>query len=100
MQALKRSCPRPLPKGWEIRCTDDFDVSGKVYWLDHNKRTTQLVPPTPSQDSDKLVLGGSSQGHRAETLPEYKAVLRSLVSKSERHERAKKEVRRQLGREQ
>lgn len=31
----------PLPVGWEVRST----VSGRIYFVDHNNRTTQFTDP-------------------------------------------------------
>lgn len=31
----------PLPPGWEVRST----VSGRIYFVDHNNRTTQFTDP-------------------------------------------------------
>lgn len=31
----------PLPLGWEVRST----VSGRIYFVDHNNRTTQFTDP-------------------------------------------------------
>lgn len=35
----------PLPPGWEMRHT----ASGRVYFVDHNNRTTQFTDPRLSQ---------------------------------------------------
>ena len=66
--------------------------SSQLYWLDHNTKSTQLFPPE-ALPPDEFDVGAGSLGMRVESLPEYKHTLRTLVSRSERHERAKKEVR-------
>uniref|UniRef100_A0AAZ3SLR6 E3 ubiquitin-protein ligase SMURF1 n=1 Tax=Oncorhynchus tshawytscha TaxID=74940 RepID=A0AAZ3SLR6_ONCTS len=65
----------PLPAGWEVRST----VSGRIYFVDHNNRTTQFTDPgyTPSS--------GTLEGGEGEVTLRYE---RDLVHKLKllRHE--------------
>lgn len=47
----------PLPVGWEVRST----VSGRIYFVDHNNRTTQFTDP------------------RLHTIIRYSCTLQTLV---------------------
>ncbi|GMH93612.1 hypothetical protein TrST_g2912 [Triparma strigata] len=88
LQAIKRACPKTLKKGWEIRCMDDFDTTGRVYWINHIDKTTQLFPPK----DDPVDLDSLHPGIKAEAMPEFKAHLGTLVSCSQRYDRAKTEL--------
>uniref|UniRef100_A0A8C6KNX6 HECT-type E3 ubiquitin transferase n=1 Tax=Nothobranchius furzeri TaxID=105023 RepID=A0A8C6KNX6_NOTFU len=69
----------PLPPGWEIRNT----ATGRVYFVDHNNRTTQFTDPRLSANLHlvlKWALSPAQLPEEAEclTVPKYK---RDLVQK-------------------
>uniref|UniRef100_A0A672LVQ7 WW domain-containing protein n=1 Tax=Sinocyclocheilus grahami TaxID=75366 RepID=A0A672LVQ7_SINGR len=41
MNVIEKMRLGPLPPGWEIRNT----ATGRVYFVDHNNRTTQFTDP-------------------------------------------------------
>uniref|UniRef100_A0A8C9VNY9 E3 ubiquitin-protein ligase SMURF1 n=1 Tax=Scleropages formosus TaxID=113540 RepID=A0A8C9VNY9_SCLFO len=63
----------PLPHGWEIRNT----ATGRVYFVDHNNRTTQFTDPRLSANLH-LSPGQLSEEAECLTVPRYK---RDLVQK-------------------
>uniref|UniRef100_A0A8C9SYP8 E3 ubiquitin-protein ligase SMURF1 n=1 Tax=Scleropages formosus TaxID=113540 RepID=A0A8C9SYP8_SCLFO len=63
----------PLPHGWEIRNT----ATGRVYFVDHNNRTTQFTDP-PNHFLPFLLLSYLSEEAECLTVPRYK---RDLVQK-------------------
>ncbi|XP_048448373.1 E3 ubiquitin-protein ligase SMURF2-like, partial [Rhincodon typus] len=48
----------PLPPGWEIRNT----ATGRVYFVDHNNRTTQFTDPRLSANLHFILKRDSNQG--------------------------------------
>ncbi|RUS90106.1 hypothetical protein EGW08_002148 [Elysia chlorotica] len=73
----------PMPDGWEVRRT----TSGRVYYVDHNNRTTQFTDPRLSQNLHLLQertapdISRKTPSHDKENeqpLPKYK---RDLVQK-------------------
>uniref|UniRef100_A0A669DVB5 E3 ubiquitin-protein ligase SMURF1 n=1 Tax=Oreochromis niloticus TaxID=8128 RepID=A0A669DVB5_ORENI len=79
----------PLPPGWEIRNT----ATGRVYFVDHNNRTTQFTDPRlsanlhPTQLKEQVAPGGPQQALSPAQLPEEAECLtvpkykRDLVQK-------------------
>lgn len=57
----------PLPPGWEVRHTP----SGRVYYVDHNKRTTQFTHPSLSVylSTNDSTSSPNSNNTPAQTLP-------------------------------
>ncbi|KAH9514418.1 E3 ubiquitin-protein ligase smurf1 [Bulinus truncatus] len=68
----------PLPEGWEIRRTS----SGRVYYVDHNNRTTQFTDPRLCQNlhliQEKMKSSVADKENEQPNLPKYK---RDLVQK-------------------
>ncbi|GFN79785.1 E3 ubiquitin-protein ligase smurf2 [Plakobranchus ocellatus] len=67
----------PLPDGWEVRRT----TSGRVYYVDHNNRTTQFTDPRLSQNLHLIqerLKNPHADKENEQPLPKYK---RDLVQK-------------------
>lgn len=62
----------PLPPGWEIRNT----ATGRVYFVDHNNRTTQFTDPRLSANLHLVLKWVWSLGHTLSITEERKWCLR------------------------
>jgi senataxin len=65
----------PLDVGWELRINEE---NGRPYWVDHIKKSTQWIPPTPPPPEKQYVPDFTLQ-----TLPEYKYYTHLIVQKLE-----------------
>lgn len=87
VRALMREVRHPLPYKWEARVTDDL----KVYYVDHNTKTTSnhIPPPPPTDD-----VVAASRYVKLEQMPEHMKFAGEVTSLVEFMEGHKMEIAR------
>ena len=82
IHAITNASPWPLEKGWEIRVEEDnFDESGRVFFVNHKDHTTTYECPPPPEPGETQVL--------ARSMPEYRAFMSRTVKLVESYFRIK-----------
>ena len=76
--AMVECCPYAISADWEIRIDEaSFDSSGRVVFVNHNKKTTTFDIPAPKQPHETAC--------DITQMPHYRSLLKSLTKYVERH---------------
>jgi senataxin len=72
IHAISNASSWPLSRDWEIRVDEEtFDETGRVYFVNHKKKTTTYVcPPPPEADETQ---------YSPHSMPEYRAFMSRTV---------------------
>lgn len=72
IHAIANASPWPLGAGWEIRVEEEnFDETGRVFFVNHKEHTTTYECPPPPEPGEKQV--------PARAMPEYRAFMSRTV---------------------
>ena len=69
--AIQQAAPWPLSQDWEIRCDTHFEESGRVYFVNHQEKSTTFECPPPPEPDETSV--------QYKTMPEFRSATQQLV---------------------
>lgn len=75
--ALTKATPWPLSKDWEIRIDDTFDMTGRVYFVNHKEKGTTFECPPPPEPGEVQF--------EATSMPEYRSYMGQVVKLYEKY---------------